>query len=75
MQPENPEDAPTPMSVKQKDPSDIDLNALYDCMTKDAKTLKSCDVGELKSKLDTIRMNKTLLEGKIKEYEKKLYRT
>lgn len=49
-----------------------EIEKLYESIASDMKSLKSQNVDNLKGKLEQIRKNKTLLEDKIKEYEKKL---
>ncbi|CDW77324.1 regulator of chromosome condensation [Stylonychia lemnae] len=53
-----------------KDESEIEK--LYESLSQDMKSLQGQNVDNLKGKLEQIRKNKSLLEEKIKEYEKKL---
>ena len=55
-------------NVKDED----EIDKLYESLSSEMKGLKGCNVDNLKGKLEAIRKNKTLLEDKIKEYERKL---
>jgi len=49
-----------------------EIEKLYESLATDMKNIKGQNVDNLKGKLEAIRKNKTQLEDKIKQYERKL---